>query len=158
MTARSFGAAIAVGSAAEEMGSLRSYLSGVSTQPLRGETVGEAFDRTVARFGDREALVSRHQGLRYTYAELSEAVERVARGLVAMGFEAGDRLGIWSPNCAEWVLVQFATAKAGIVLVNINPAYRTSELEYAMRQSGCKGLIAAREFKASDYVAMVAEF
>ncbi len=132
-----------------------SYVHGASATPLLGRTIGEDFDRTVERFGDRDALVSCHQGLRYTYAELGEAVDRLARSLVAAGLEPGDRLGIWSPNCAEWVLVQYATAKAGVVLVNVNPAYRTSELEYALRQSGCRWLIAAESFKTSDYAAMI---
>ena len=134
-----------------------SYVSGASTRPLLGESIGAIFDRTIERFGDREALVSRHQGLRYSYAELAAAVEEVARGLLAMGLEPGERVGIWAPNCAEWTLVQFATAKLGIILVNINPAYRTSELEFALRQSGCRALVAARAFKSSDYVAMVEE-
>jgi fatty-acyl-CoA synthase len=139
------------------MGAQPSYVSGASTTPLLGETIGATFDRTVERAGEREALVSRHQGLRYTYAELSEAVDRVARGLLALGLEQGERVGIWAPNCVEWALVQFATAKLGIILVNINPAYRTSELEYALRQSGCRALVSARAFKTSDYAAMVAE-
>jgi fatty-acyl-CoA synthase len=134
-----------------------SYVSGASSTPLLGETIGATFDRTVARFGDREALVSREQGARFTYGELSEAVERVARGLLALGVEPGERVGIWAPNCTEWALVQFATAKLGIILVNINPAYRTSELEYALRQSGCRALVSAQAFKTSDYAAMVAE-
>jgi fatty-acyl-CoA synthase len=134
-----------------------SHVRGSSTHPLLDETIGAAFDRTAERFGDREALVSRHQALRYTYAELAAAVDEVARGLLAMGFESGDRLGIWAPNCAEWVLVQFATAKLGVILVNINPAYQVSELEYALRQSGCRGLVAAQGFKELDYVAMVDE-
>jgi fatty-acyl-CoA synthase len=134
-----------------------SYVSGVSSTPLLGETIGATFDRTVARFGEREALVSRRQEQRYTYAQLAEAVDRVARGLLAAGIDAGERVGIWAPNCSEWALVQFATAKLGIILVNINPAYRTSELEYALRQSGCRMLVAAQQFKTSDYVAMVEE-
>src|SRR5919197_1661524 len=134
-----------------------SYAHGASDVPLLGETVGANFERTVARVPDAEALVSRHQGLRYTYAELNERVDQVARGLMALGLEPGDRLGIWSPNCAEWVLIQYATAKAGVILVNINPAYRTSELEYALRQSGCCALVAARAFKTSDYAAMIEE-
>jgi fatty-acyl-CoA synthase len=134
-----------------------SYVSGVSSTPLLGATIGATFDRTVARFGEREALVSRRQEQRYTYAELAEAVDRVARGLLAAGLEQGERVGIWAPNCTEWALVQFATAKLGIILVNINPAYRTSELEYALRQSGCRVLVAAQQFKSSDYVAMVEE-
>ncbi len=132
-----------------------SYVHGASVTPLLGQTIGENLDRAVERFGDREALVSCHQQLRYTYAELGEAVDRLARALLAGGLEPGDRLGIWSPNRAEWVLVQYATAKAGIVLVNINPAYRTSELEYALRQSGCRWVIAAQSFKTSDYAAMI---
>jgi fatty-acyl-CoA synthase len=134
-----------------------SYAHGTSATALLGETIGENLDRAVAAHGERDALVSVHQGLRYTYSELAEAVQRTARALVAAGIGAGDRVGIWSPNCAEWVLVQYATAKLGIILVNINPAYRTTELEYALRQSGCRMLIAATAFKSSDYVAMVAE-
>jgi len=134
-----------------------SYVHGASTTPLLGQTIGENLDAAVKRFGDREALVSCHQGVRYTYAELGEAVDRLGRALLASGLEPGDRLGIWSPNRAEWVLVQYATAKAGIVLVNINPSYRTSELEYALRQSGCRALIAAPSFKTSDYAAMIEE-
>ena len=127
-----------------------SYVHGASETPLLGQTIGENLDRAIERWGEREALVSCHQNVRYTYAELGEAVDRLARALLADDLEPGDRLGIWSPNCAEWVLVQYATAKAGIVLVNINPAYRTSELEYALRQSGCRALIAAPAFKTSD--------
>jgi fatty-acyl-CoA synthase len=143
-----------------EEGELRmpaSYVHGASATPLLGQTIGENLDRAVERYGDREALVSCHQQLRYSYAELGEAVDRLARGLLASGLAPGDRLGIWSPNRAEWVLVQYATAKAGIVLVNVNPAYRTSELEYALRQSGCRALIAAPAFKTSDYAAMIDE-
>jgi fatty-acyl-CoA synthase len=139
------------------MESLPAYVSGTSRIPLLGETIGATLDRTVERFGEREALVSRPQVVRYSYAELGDAVDRVARGLLALGLEHGDRLGIWAPNCAEWVLVQLATAKLGIILVNINPAYRTTELEYALRQSGCRVLVAAQQFKTSDYVAMVEE-
>jgi len=134
-----------------------SYANGPSTQPLIGETIGENLERTVARFPDHLALVSRHQNRRYTYAEFNAAVDEVARGLMATGLEVGDRVGIWSPNCAEWVLVQYATAKVGVILVNINPAYRTSELAYALGQSGCRVLIAAPSFKTSDYAAMIEE-
>ncbi|MGH9036657.1 MAG: AMP-binding protein [Acidimicrobiia bacterium] len=133
------------------------YAHGASAIPLIGETIGHNLERTVAAHPDGLALVSRHQGLRFTYAELDDAVNEVARGLMALGLEPGDRVGIWSPNVAEWVLVQYATAKAGIILVNINPAYRTSELAYALQQSGCRVLVAARSFKTSDYVAMVDE-
>jgi len=133
----------------------QSYANGPSTQPLLGETIGENLERTAARVPDGLALVSRHQNRRYTYAEFNAAVDEVARGLLAAGLEVGDRVGIWSPNCAEWVLVQYATAKVGVILVNINPAYRTSELAYALNQSGCQMLIAARAFKTSDYAAMI---
>jgi len=135
----------------------RSYASGVSDQPLIGETIGENLERAVDRFGDREALVVRHQDVRLTYAELDARVNSLARGLLAAGLEQGDRVGIWAPNCAEWVLVQYATAKAGVILVNVNPAYRTTELEYALRQSACRMLVAARAFKTSDYAAMIEE-
>jgi fatty-acyl-CoA synthase len=124
---------------------------------LLGETIGGNLERTAARVPDADALVSRHQGLRYTYGQLNEAVDLVARGLLDAGLAPGDRVGMWSPNNAEWVLVQYATAKLGVILVNINPAYRTSELEYALRQSGCRVLIAAPSFKTSDYAAMVEE-
>src|SRR4051794_16446362 len=135
----------------------RSYASGVAGKPLIGETIGENLERAVARFPDREALVVRQQDVRLTYAELDERVNALARGLLGAGLGKGDRVGIWAPNCAEWVLAQFATAKAGIILVNVNPAYRTTELEYALRQSGCRTLIAARAFKTSNYAAMIDE-
>ncbi|HEY1636517.1 MAG TPA: AMP-binding protein [Acidimicrobiales bacterium] len=132
-----------------------SYANGISNAPLLGETIGANLERTVARFPDREALVSRHQGLRYTYQAFNDAVDVVARGLLDLGLEVGDRVGVWSPNCAEWVLVQYATAKIGLILVNINPAYRTSELAHALGQSGCRILVAASSFKDSDYAAMI---
>src|SRR4029450_10692546 len=134
-----------------------SYVRGPQDPPLLEETIGANLERTVARWADRDALVVRHQGVRLSYAELDAAVDEVARGLLAMGLQRGDRVGIWAPNCAEWVLVQFATAKAGIVLVNVNPAYRTAELEYVLKQSGAKALVAARAFKTSDYAAMIDE-
>jgi fatty-acyl-CoA synthase len=134
-----------------------SYAHGVSTTPLLGETIGANLDRTIAAHGGRDALIVRHQGVRMTYDELGQAVDRVARGLMALGLQPGDRMGIWAPNCAEWVLVQFASAKAGIVLVNVNPAYRTAELEYVLNQSGARLLVAARAFKTSDYAAMIEE-
>src|SRR2546423_2454498 len=134
-----------------------SYAHGASTTPLVGETIGANLERTGGRVPDAEVLVSRHQGLRYTYAAFDEAVNVVARGLLDLGLEAGDRIGIWSPNNAEWALVQYATAKVGVILVNINPAYPTSELEYALNQSGCRTLVAAPSFKTSDYKAMVDE-
>jgi fatty-acyl-CoA synthase len=134
-----------------------SYANGPSAQALLGETIGENLERTAARVPDNLALVSRHQNRRYTYAELNAAVDEVARGLLALGLEPGERIGIWSPNNAEWVLVQYATAKAGVILVNINPAYRTSELAYALKQSGCRMLVAAQSFKTSNYAAMIEE-
>ncbi|GAB2779923.1 AMP-binding protein [Halomonas shantousis] len=134
-----------------------SYVSGISDLPLKGQTIGDCFDETVARYADREALISRHQGLRYTWRELQNVVDRAARALLAIGVEKGDRVGIWAPNCAEWTITQFATAKIGAVLVNINPSYRTHELDYALRQSGTSTLVLQGAFKASDYVAMLAE-
>src|SRR5215216_7695283 len=134
-----------------------SYSQGIGTTPLLGETIGANFDRAVATFGERDALVVPHEGVRLTYSELGENVDTTARALAGLGLRKGDRLGIWAPNCAEWVTVQFATAKLGVILVNVNPAYRTSELGYALRQSGCKALISATEFKTSDYRAMVEE-
>jgi fatty-acyl-CoA synthase len=134
-----------------------SYAHGASEKPLLGETIGDNLARTAAEHPDAEALVSCEQGVRWTYAELDERVDRAAASLIAAGLEPGDRLGIWSPNRAEWTLMQYATARAGVILVNINPAYRTSELEYALRQSGCRILIAAPSFKTSDYVAMTDE-
>ena len=134
-----------------------SYIHGTSLTPLIGETVGANFDRIVGLYPDRDAVVVRHQDVRWTYAEFGARVERVARALVGAGLRPGDRMGIWAPNCAEWLLVQYASAKAGVILVNVNPAYRTSELEFVLNQSGCRVLISARAFKSSDYVAMVRE-
>jgi fatty-acyl-CoA synthase len=130
---------------------------GPAPVPLLDETIGTNLEQTVARFGDRPALVSCHQGLRYSYAEFDAAVDRVARAVIAAGLRKGDRLGIWSPNRVEWALIQYATAKIGVILVTINPAYRTHELQYALQQSGCRMLVAAPAFKTSDYVAMVDE-
>ena len=110
----------------------QSYVHGASPVPLIGETVGVHFDKAAARWGDCDALIVRQQNVRWTYAELKRRVDAFAAGLIALGFEPGDRIGIWSPNNAEWVVTQFATAKAGLILVNINPAYRLSEVEYAL--------------------------
>jgi fatty-acyl-CoA synthase len=132
-----------------------SYVSGTSTVPLLGETIGLHFDQAAARYAHREALVVRHQSIRWTYAELKERVDGLAAGLLALGLEPGDRIGIWSPNNAEWVVTQFATAKAGLILVNINPAYRLAELEYALGKSGCRALITAPCFKTSNYLQMI---
>ena len=135
----------------------RSYAAGPNEPPLLDETIGVNLRRTAERHADRDAVVACHQDVRLTYGELDAAVDMLARALMALGLERGDRLGIWAPNRVEWVLTQFATARIGVVLVNINPAYRTSELRYALAQSGCRVLIAATRFKSSDYVAMVDE-
>ncbi|HET8628133.1 MAG TPA: AMP-binding protein [Thermomicrobiales bacterium] len=134
-----------------------SYVHGASAVPLIGATIGDCFDRVAAQRPDHEALVSRHQGLRYTYRQLREECDRFARGLLALGIGQGDRVGIWAPNHAEWVVAQFATPKIGAILVNVNPAYRTSELEYALQQSGCSVLIIAPPFKTSDYAGLLRE-
>ena len=133
----------------------QSYVHGASHVPLIGDTIGVHFDQAVMRWPQAEALVARHQNIRWTYSELQQEVDAVAAGLLALGLEPGDRVGIWSPNNAEWVITQFATAKAGLILVNINPAYRLAELEYALNKVGCKGLITAAAFKTSDYVGML---
>src|ERR1700722_11511331 len=132
-----------------------SYVHGASDVTLIGETIGRNFDRTVARWGDRPALVVRQQNIRWSYRELGEKVDAFAAGLIALGLQPGERIGIWSPNNAEWVVTQFATAKAGLILVNINPAYRLAELEYALNKVGCRALITATSFKTSDYVGMI---
>jgi fatty-acyl-CoA synthase len=132
-----------------------SYTSGTSDTPLLGLTIGDAFDQTAARFPDREALVVRQQGLRYTYAQLREEVDRCARGLLALGIQKGQRVGIWAPNRAEWAITQLAAAKIGAILVNINPAYRLHELEYALNQSGCAALVMAPRFRTGNYIEMI---
>ena len=134
-----------------------SYVHGASEVPLIGETIGAHFDRMAARFAERDALVVRHQQIRWRYRELKERADAVAAGLMALGLRRGERIGIWSPNNAEWVLTQFATAKAGLILVNINPAYRLAELEYALKTSGCAALVTASRFKTSDYLGMLRE-
>jgi fatty-acyl-CoA synthase len=130
---------------------------GPGNPALLEETIGACLRRIANEFGAREALVSCEQGLRFTFAELDAAVDDLARGLLAAGLGRGERVGIWSPNRAEWTLTQLATARAGVILVNVNPAYRTSELAYALRHSGCRMLISARQTKNSDYAAMVEE-
>ena len=132
-----------------------SAAKGPTTVPLLSETIPQDLARTVAAHGGRDALVSVEQGLRYTYTEFSDEVDRLARGLMAMGVAKGDRVGIWSPNFAEWVLVQYATARIGAILVTINPAYRSSELEYVLNQSGISVLVAVEAFSASDYRSMI---
>jgi fatty-acyl-CoA synthase len=139
------------------MGPELSYTSATSDTPLLGDTIGANFDRTATRFPDRLALVDVPAGLRFTYAELKDEVDALAYALLGLGIAKGDRVGIWSPNRSEWIVTQYASAKIGAILVNINPAYRTSELEFVLNQSGCKLLIAAQRLKTSDYAAMIAE-
>lgn len=134
-----------------------SHVRGATTPPLRQETIGDALSAAAERWPGGEALVSVHQGIRWSWAELNAKAEALAAGLFSLGLRRGDRLGIWAPNCAEWTLTQFATAKAGIVLVNINPAYRLSELEYTLNKVGVAALVTPERFKTSEYVAMVEE-
>ena len=133
------------------------YASGDMATPLFQETIGQNLESMVARFPDRDALVSMHQGIRQSYRAFDESVNLLAMGLLRLGLEVGDRVGIWSPNCAEWVWLQYATAKVGVILVNINPAYRTHEVRYALAQSGCRVLVSAQHYLSSDYRAMVSE-
>jgi fatty-acyl-CoA synthase len=132
-----------------------SYVSGTSAVPLIGETIGNNLDRVVARHPDRLALVARQQGIRWTWRDLATHVDAFAAGLLALGLKPGDRIGIWSPNNSEWVITQLAAAKAGLILVTINPAYRLTELEYALNKVGCRALVTATAFKTSDYAGML---
>lgn len=134
---------------------MESYAAGEKAPALLERTIGADFERTVAAHADAEALVEVATGRRWTWAELDRDVDAVARGLLAAGLRTGDRVGIWAPNCAEWTIVQYATAKTGLVLVNLNPAYRTHELAYAVNQSGLRLMFAASRFKSSDYAAML---
>ena len=133
------------------------YASGDTATPLLQETIGQNLESMVARFPASDALVSKHQGIRQSYRAFNESVDLLAMGLLRLGLEVGDRVGIWSPNCAEWVWLQYATAKVGVILVNINPAYRTHEVCYALAQSGCRVLVSAQKYLSSDYRAMVSE-
>jgi fatty-acyl-CoA synthase len=135
----------------------QSYVHGGSITPLIGDTIGVHFDKAAERWNERDALIVRQQGIRWSYGELKAKVDAFAAGLLALGLAPGDRVGIWSPNNAEWVITQLATAKAGLILVNINPAYRLSELDYALNKVGCKALVTADSFKTSDYVGMLRE-
>ena len=136
---------------------MESYARGETEPPLIEQTIGANFEDTVAAHGDNEALVEFATGRRWTYAELDRDVNALARGLIGAGIAKGDRVGVWSPNCAEWTIAQYATAKAGAILVNVNPSYRTHEFSYAVNQSGLRLLISAESFKTSDYRAMVEE-
>ena len=139
------------------MSSTASYVHGASAKPLIGQTIGRFFDEACARHAGREALVVRHQNVRLTYAQLKTKVDALACGLMRLGLAPGERIGIWSQNTLEWTLTQFASAKAGLVLVNINPAYRRSELEYALNKVGCRALVLSPAFKSSDYLEMIAD-
>jgi fatty-acyl-CoA synthase len=132
-----------------------SYVHGAHAVPLIGETIGAFLHAIAARFGACEALVIPHQAVRWTYQDFNERVTRLAAGLIKLGLQPGDRVGIWSQNRAEWVLTQFATARAGLIMVNINPAYRRSELEYVLDKVQCSALILAPSFKSSDYLAIL---
>ncbi len=132
-----------------------SYTSGTSDTPLLGLTIGDLFDQTVEKYPDHPGLISRQQNIRLTYRDLQNQVNRCAKGLMHLGFQKGQRVGIWSPNRAEWCVTQFATSKIGVILVNINPSYRLHELEYALKQSGCSGIVIAPEFKTSNYTEML---
>jgi fatty-acyl-CoA synthase len=134
-----------------------SYAHGACDQPLLGETIGQNLDRIAARYPDAAALVSRPQGIRYSYREFAAAVDGLASGMARGGLRKGDRVGVWGPNMAEWTLTQYATAKLGVILVNINPAYRTSELHYALEHSGCRWLACAQECRGADFKALVGE-
>ena len=136
---------------------MNSYTHGASAVPLISETIGDLLDRVAREFPDRDAVVSVHQQMRLTYAEFARACDEAARGLIAIGVQHGERVGIWSTNNVEWTIAQFATAKIGAILVNVNPAYRTSELEYVLRQSGVSVLLTQTQYKASDYIGMVEE-
>jgi fatty-acyl-CoA synthase len=136
---------------------MKSYASGTSDVPLLGDTIGENLDRAVAAFAGREALVDCPSRRRWTYAQFGREVDEVARGLLALGVAKGDRVGIWAPNCPEWAFVQYATAKIGAIMVNINPAYRLHELEYVLNQSGVSVLVSYQQHKSSDYRAMVGQ-
>ena len=136
---------------------LPSYASGLADVPLFGDTIGDNLDRMVARYGNREALVDCASGGRWTYSQLRAEIDALAHGLAAAGIEKGDRVGIWAPNCPEWLFTQYATAKIGAILVNINPAYRVTELEYVLNQAGIRLLIAAPSFQTTDYAAMIVQ-
>lgn len=134
-----------------------SYACGVSDKPLLGITIGDMFDQIADQYSSNEALVVKHQDIRYTYTQFKEVIDVCAKALMGIGIEKGDRVGVWAPNCAEWIIVQYATAKIGAIQVNINPSYRLHELEYALNQSGCKAIVTAHEFKTSKYVEMLYE-
>ena len=134
-----------------------SYVNGASVTPLIGVTIGQRFDEACAQFADNEALVSRHQNVRLSYRQLQTQVNKLACGLRRLGLEPGDRIGIWATNCVEWTLMQYATAKTGLVLVNMNPSYRRTELEYVINKVGCRAIVMSSSFKDSNYNEMVCD-
>ena len=136
---------------------IQSYFHRASTIPLLNDTLGGALDKAAERWPDQEAVVVRDQGARLTFAGLRHEADRLATGLIALGLKPGDRVGLWSPNRIEWVLTQYATAKAGLILVNINPGYRAAELEYALNKVECRALITADRFKTTDYIGILRE-
>ena len=134
-----------------------SYASGPAEKALLGDPIGQFFDKISTRYAEREAIVSLHQNTRLTYLQLAGRVNALAKAFISTGFKKGDRLGVWSPNNIEWLITQYATAKAGIILVTINPAYRSHELAFVLKQSGCKGLVLQNQFKTSDYEGIICE-
>src|SRR5215813_4032948 len=135
----------------------RSYFHRTSTKPLLDDTLGGALDKAAQRWPAQEAVVVRDQGVRLTFAELNDSVDRLAAGLIALGLQPGERVGIWSPNRVEWVLTQYATAKAGLILVNINPGYRAVELKYALNKVACRALITSDQFRSTHYIGILRE-
>jgi len=146
---------VITGAVRDNSGMKKSYLKGADAPGLIDETIAQCFDRIAGQFPKRDALIARHQGIRWTYEKYQVEIEKLATGFVALGIESGDRVGIWAPNCFEWCLTQFATAKIGAILVCINPAYRVFELEYALNKAGCKAIVAAEQFKSSRYLEML---
>ena len=133
-----------------------SYVAGVPEMPLVDHTIGQVLEHAASHWTEDEALIVPHQDIRWTWAELDERVDALARGLIRSGFEPGDRIGIWATNQWEWIVTQYATAKVGVILVNINPAYRVHELEFVLNNVTCKGLVTGARFKSSDYIGMTA--
>ena len=136
---------------------MESRVSGPTDATITAITIGQAFEEAVTRWGDREALVVPHQDVHWTWLELGERVDAFAKALMRLGFEPGDRIGVWATNRWEWIVTQLATAKVGLILVSINPAYRLSELEYLLNKVGCKGLVTGVSFKTSNYIAILEE-
>src|SRR4030088_1322416 len=132
-----------------------SFVHGLDTAPLRFETIGQPRHASVIKWGSNDALVVPHQGIRWSYTEFKQRVDALAAGLLALGLSPGERIGIWAPNCAEWALTQFASAKAGLILVNLNPAYRASELQFSLNKVGCRVLVLAERFKSTAFPAVL---